>query len=208
MSRQSRLRAASLACALGLSLGVARLLNAFVPAAPPLAIVGIAFAALALAGAFAVVAGLPALRSSAPWLAAAAVMTNAAPFATREAAAVSLAFALASLAALLAILVVAVRDARRRPIPSADIAAALALAAVLAAVSAYRLLASQEVMFSDFMACRLLSIEVARAIRAVEIPALITVFAKSVSSEYFCPTGRWAPAITGKRLSPPRPPEP
>ena len=105
----------------------------------------------------------------------------AAAFATRDA---PLTFGVVSLGAMLAIGIAALCEARRRPFRAGDIAVGLAAAAALAAFSLYRGLVADGPMFSDFMACRLLSIEVARAIREGEAAALIPVFVKSFSSEY------------------------
>jgi hypothetical protein len=183
MLRLSGLRAATAAFVLGFGFGVVRLLGAFAPAAPPLAVGAIALAAMGLATAFAGCASAQSLRICSPLLAAAALATNLAPFATRDAATASLAFGAASLTAMLAIFSAALGTARFRPIALGAVAVALATTAVVTFSSLYRLRIAGP-MFSDFMACRLLSIEVARTIRDGEVAAILPVFVKSFSSEY------------------------
>ncbi len=175
-----------LVCAAGAAIGGARLLGAVAPGAPGLVGLGVALAALIGVGALALAASEDALKSLLVYCALAALTTLFIPLATGDAKTVSRAFGLASSTALIAAGLSLAKTARRRwaGVGRAGVLASLALVAGLSAFCAYRIVASQPLMFSDTMDGRLLSIFVATTLRAGRLGDLTALFAQSIAAEY------------------------
>lgn len=186
MTQLSWRRWAMLACAVGAAVGAVRLFGALAPGAPGSVGFGFAFAALLGGGAAALAAEDETLKSLLVYFALATAAVLLLPLATHDAKAASQALGVASTMAMAAAGFSAVRRARRfrYGVGRGAVLLGLALIAVLSALCAYRILASQPLMFSDYMDGRLLSIFVADALRAGRFGDLAALFVQSMPAEY------------------------
>ena len=183
MYRISLSRGAATLAAIILATGIYRLGVFSAPQASKAAILALSLAGFSLATLFAYAASDRALRAAAPYLGLGVAATWVAPC---FGAASSLLFGFVSLGGLIAIAASAFRDLGRliRAASRAEIAFALIWSCALLAFSAYLIIASRDLMWSDFMICRLYALQVAQAIRAGQGLAMLAPLVRSFSSEY------------------------